>query len=190
MQKNGCNIAEAAELWLQLANEDIIKRNCKAKHSIAARSEVIFASGAFFAANLLDPRFQGKQLNPGQKKVGLHFLDEQVQLRTPAASDAVGSSITKLLSDGLPTPFHNGATSAQWWRANGVLGNFPLELVDIACKLLESTASSAGLERAFSTTKWIQSKLRNGLSMDRVKMLAVCARSLRGADGLSVANTD
>ena len=41
---------------------------------------------------------------------------------------------------------------------------------------LESAATTAAIERAFSTAKWVDSRLRNGLSVGNIKMLVFCNR--------------
>ena len=56
---------------------------------------------------------------------------------------------------------------------------FSCQFCHIASILLESAATTASLERCFSTAKWINSKLRNKLSVESIKMLAFCARVLR-----------
>ena len=56
------------------------------------------------------------------------------------------------------------------------------ELTSFASSLLESCATTSGLERFFSTCKWFQGALRNSLGVEKVKMLCVCNRELRSQD--------
>ena len=90
------------------------------------------------------------------------------------------AGLMKLVVDEVPLGSRPGTKPSHWWNACATLGYVPRGLADFACMLLESAASSAGLERCFSTTKWVQSTLRNGLCIEKVKMLTFCARLLRG----------
>ena len=49
---------------------------------------------------------------------------------------------------------------SDWWTAGGKLGHFPEHLASFACMVLESAASSAGLERCFSTTQLAECALQ------------------------------
>ena len=57
----------------------------------------------------------------------------------------------KLLAEGHPLPFTPNTRPSRWWTACGKLGHFPEHLVSFARMDLQSVASSAGLERCFST---------------------------------------
>ncbi len=139
-----------------------------------------------------------------------------MQFRFPAYVDGCLACVQKLLTEGLPTPYHLGVRPAQWWKLAATLGLVPTNLqprfalcksatlAPILCEmLLDSAATSSGLERQFSTTKWVQasvfhkklfvfhyhapknlrktlglSRLRTGLKIENVKRLAFCTRAL------------
>ena len=140
MQRNRTNIGEAAEIWFTLLEHDAIKKYPRAKKAVTERSSVVldsgmntlvkgdcnilFPSGAFLAANLLDPRFLGKKLSMQQRRDAVQWMQSQFQLRYPANKDELGACLTVFLSDGLPTPFFGGSTPSQWWAACTAQGYF------------------------------------------------------------------
>ena len=105
VQRDGCNIAEACEIWLTLGNTAIIKNNAKAKKSIADRSAIVFQSGSFFAANLMDPRYNGKLLNATQTRKAIEFITRQLGLRYPETKDQCVAGLMKFVANGPPLPF-------------------------------------------------------------------------------------
>ena len=52
-----------------------------------------------------------------------------------------------------------------------MMGNFPSEISNLACKLEKLSPSSAGLERMFSTMGFIQSDLRNRLKLEKLTFI-------------------
>ena len=105
VQRDRWNIAEACEIWLTLSTTDVIKNNATANKSVAARSATVFETGAFFAANLMDPRYNGKLLSAAQKRQAVEFIRKQVAMRYPESSDACVAGLMKLLAEGHPLPF-------------------------------------------------------------------------------------
>ena len=112
MQRDDCNIAQAADVWVSLIKSAVIQSNEKAKAAVKDRSAVVLQSGSF-AANLLDPRYLGKNLSSAEKQAGLRFLLQEATLRFPASADVVGAALTKFLADGLPTPCTRGTMQGQ-----------------------------------------------------------------------------
>ena len=228
VQSDDCNIASATQIWLSLMTSPIIMASSKAKASVKERSSIVLDSGSFFAANLLDPRFQGKLLSPSQKRQAIQFIEDQLTMRFPGQSgdsllhqpksyvkvllksclmtfrrhligkglpfkplgyqrlhpknfcilsfllkkcpqslhcsdtkNACMAELTKFIGEGIPLAYNEGTNPTHWWKACASLGHHLPELVSLACMFMECIASSAGLERCFSTTKWVQSKLRN-----------------------------
>ena len=66
-----------------------------------------------------------------------------------------------------------------WWKA---LKNADIsaDFVALITKLLSSPASSASIERVFSSLGLIHTKVRNRLGNAKAARLAFCYRSLRG----------
>ena len=131
-------------------------------------------------SNLLDPRFRARNLRASEKQTGLEFLQKQLEVRFPGS--AAQAELLKFIGNDLPFPLPEGGSPSDWWRAALSLGFFGAELTSFASSLLESCATTSGLERFFSTCKWFQGALRNSLGVEKVKMLCVCNRELRPQD--------
>ena len=72
--------------------------------------QVFHLAGAFLAANLLDPRFQGKTLSAERKREAVHWVQAQVKLRYPRDVEEGGAALTRYLADGLPMEFFQGTS--------------------------------------------------------------------------------
>ena len=67
-------------------------------------------------------------------------------------------------------------TPACWWVSmSGTLGK---DVTQVAQKLLTAIASSAGIERIFSTFGYIHSKIRNRLGIEKAAKLVFVYRML------------
>ena len=110
MQQSTTTVGEAAQIWLELLDDEVIKRNAKAKKAVMERSQVVLQSGgldlfhvnflhhfsgSFYAANLLDPRFQGQKLSPQQKQQAVQWITNQLSSRFPDAHTECGAAITR-----------------------------------------------------------------------------------------------
>ena len=72
-----------------------------------------------------------------------------------------------------PYMFNNNiienVTPSCWWRSlDGIVGK---DFADVAEKLLTAVASSAGVERIFSTFGYIHSNIRNRLGIEKAASL-------------------
>ena len=67
-----------------------------------------------------------------------------------------------------------------WWKAVGESCVLPDGFVDLMITLHVATASSASLERIFSTFGLVITKLRNRLGLQKAQKLVFCYRMLRG----------
>ena len=105
MQRDDCNIAQATEQWGTLMKSDVIQSNERARTSVEARAAVVLQSGSFFAANMLDPRYLGKNLSEEQRQAGHKFLLDEAGIRFPAKVGVVTAALTNLLADGLPAKY-------------------------------------------------------------------------------------
>ena len=70
-------------------------------------------------------------------------------------------------------------SSTVWWKSlarSKVSENF----IEFAIRLASAPASSASIERIFSTFAHVHNKVRNRLSVDKAQKLVYCYRILRG----------
>ena len=80
------------------------------------------------------------------------------------------SDLIRFIGGPLPLPFPDGSAPGTWWRAVNALGSFSAHLCELASLLLESTATTGAIERAFSTAKWIDSRQGWLESNDRIEL--------------------
>ena len=144
MQRDNCNIAEATQIWLALQQHDAIKSSQKARASVAQRASIVLDSGAFLAANILDPRHQGKKLSQAQLRSGVSFIEEQLALRFPELAASLKGAMNHLLAEGLPHNYDEGTSPIDSWKAEARLGHVPQELSLFACMALSCIASFQG----------------------------------------------
>ena len=85
-----------------------------------------------------------------------------------------------------PAYFSESAKSTQptvWWK--GVcMYNVPQSFAELAIQLLSAPASSASIERVFSSFGAIHNKVRNRLGNAKASKLVFCYRMLRGGNDL------
>ena len=111
-----------------------------------------------------------------QKNKALEFITDK--------NPAFMAPTIAFMSKGLPYPpsFFKTETNdpVAWWRALSTFDEFPEGFVEFMETLCISTASSAGVERVFSSFGLIHNKLRNRLGVDTASKLVFCYRMLRG----------
>jgi hAT family C-terminal dimerisation region len=170
-QRKDCSIADSTELWLKLT----VPRNFQNK--LDARKKMVLNKYAL-AANFLHPTYNGKLQTDEQKEiVDEFFLDELPNdgLDDLAAFKQKAELFRTLFERNLTNPFTFWAMAAN---------KFPF-LAELARKLLKIPASSAQLERLFSTFSFVHSKRRNRLTGDRSKKLVFLYHTLKLKDSLN-----
>lgn len=119
-------------------------------------------------------RYQGRRLSPNQLEIGAQFIT------LLKSDDATKAAVTQFMGKAAPynsSLLSNAVTPLVWWNAGRRLG-FNEGLVDVAEQLLTCSASSAGLERLFSTLKLTYGTLRSQLGADKAGKLAFLYRAL------------
>lgn len=71
-----------------------------------------------------------------------------------------------------------------WWQAVGANSILPDGFMDLMVSLHQASASSASLERIFSSFGLVMTKLRNRLGIQKAQKLVFCYRMLRGPSEL------
>lgn len=181
-QANDCNMAECCEIWLSLRDTlgespDITE---SMKTAILKRFDEAVTPNHLLA-NMLDPRYLGRNLTVDDENSAEGVIAE------------INSDIMPLLyafaAKGQPFPAHFfedtmrlGTPPSIWWRTlqrklrnSAGIG----ELAKISCQLNKFPASSAAIERVFSSFGLVQTRLRNRLSLEKTAKLVTCYRNLR-----------
>lgn len=170
MQAEGVTLGESVEIWLDLLNEfpkeDAFKK-------VLDRSDQALSCPFFLVANVLDHRFQGRRLSPEQLSVARKFVEEE--------EDALlAEEFTLYLAKDGPFRgplFDQKVSPVSWWKAGSMTG-LPVCLSAYAIKLHSCYATSAGLERQFSTLGTTYGKLRTQLGIEKAGKLAFMFRLL------------
>lgn len=179
IQKNTCTIAEAVHIWktleIKLKDVDNNKSNLTAFNQRYQQ-----AMGAFhFLAYQVDPRFCGKNLTDLERKESFAFANEKY-------SPEFISVLMKFL--GKSDPFYEFLFSEDvlskispldWWKSHFFSSkNEKIDHMNQAfSQLLTARASTASIERIFSTYGLVQSKLRNRLGNDKAAKLVFIYKS-------------
>jgi hypothetical protein len=119
-------------------------------------------------------RYQGRRLSHNQIEMAAEFI------RLLKPDDATRAAVTQFMGKAAPyssSLLSDSVAPTVWWSAGRRLG-FQEGLVEVAEQLLTCSASSAGLERLFSTLKMTYGTLRSQLGSDKAGKLAFIYRAL------------
>lgn len=180
VQNEMCTIGEATEIWLNLLQSIKDKENTeyvltelelerfKSRFSMAM-------TPSHYLANLLDHRFTGQKLKQDQ-------LEEALQYAATYHPDAMPFIIQYQAKC---SPFREylfltqnieNVSPVSWWCA--LKSSINNAMFDLAMQLHTAVASSAGIERLFSTFGLVHSKLRNRLGTEKASKLVSIIRTL------------
>lgn len=175
MQRDTTTISVAVEIWNKL-EVDLLgsaDQSAKTKKLFLKRREMAL-QGLHYTANMLDHRFLGRNLNNEQKKQAYDFITEEVD-------ENFAPFIMALTAKAHPFPkFMFGESFKNtcpllWWTSVTLEDEerWPQKekFIKFCEQLLTATASTAALERCFSTFGLVQSKLRNRLGNEKAAKL-------------------
>ncbi len=174
LQANDCYLSDAYEEWITMrkyfqgengemddicnVNADLMCFNDRFNLAITVYHSL---------ANLLDPRYKGRNLLPEHRTEAMNFIEIetflseilkfQAEAQAPYEKYLFNSSATQNISPYI------------WWKSienSGVIKP-DLKFTKFCTKLFTCNASTAGLERLFSTYGFIHSKIRNRLGVDK-----------------------
>lgn len=136
-----------------------------------------FELGLYFAAYMMDPRFRGDHITKEGADLALHTI-VKIGLKSGMSMQRLSSSVIaqdfdnyREFGDGYP-PATSNIRALQYWQERSSLG----PLARISIRLANLKATSANIERMFSTMSYIKGKHRNRLlnsnfiHMGRIKL--------------------
>ena len=173
MQRNTTTLGEAVELWVGLLEK--VPKDAGGREIVVQRGKQAMECPFFLLANVLDPRFSGAHLSPTQLDLARQFAEEE--------DPEVALALNLYLARSPPfreAMFHPKADPIAFWHA-GQLSGFPQELCSLALRLCGCVASTAPLERSFSTMSHIYGQKRNKLGAEKAGKLTFLFRSLNSA---------
>lgn len=174
-QSNSTGLAKACDTWIALLDNPVLEQH---KQAIKKRfTQAVTPS--HFAAYMTNPVYKGSKLTQEQRDTAMDWLAERNQEFIECA----------VLFEAQATPYPGYMFKATnlhpviWWTSLKRTSLSPA-FIDLMIALHTATASSASIERVFSTFSLIHSKLRNRLGVKRAAKLVFCFRMLRGKDDL------
>lgn len=167
MQSETTHIAEAVEIWIELQTKlnDILPGEFKKKLDARMKSAL---TGAHYFANLTDPRYLGTSLKQAQVEEAMEYADKNFPTFLPCLLNLRGKSTPFKEYYFTPVVLKNLSASAWWKSFQGLIAD---EDIDAALQLHTAVASSAGVERIFSTYGFVHSKVRNRLGNEKAAKL-------------------
>ncbi|KAI6649837.1 Transposase [Oopsacas minuta] len=175
IQRENAIISDTVEVWKTLY-EDLLSSQQPA-HVLRKVDEraAQAISPAHYSANLIDPRYRGRKLTEKEATDAMEYIHQHCPnamatvLQFKAGYDPFKSY---MFSDDVV----DNITPACWWASmHGTLGK---DITKVAEQLLTAIASSAGIERIFSTFGYIHSKTRNRLGIEKAAKLVFVYRIL------------
>lgn len=171
MQQKDCTISTAVNIWKKL-REDLTEENLDKTCFKSFLTRYNQALGPpHFLAYLLDPRYVGIKLSAAEKSECLLFAKEKY-------SQSVMPTLMKFQAKS--EPFHqflfdsdivNKVNPIDWWKSQIENDGFEKNILGMISQLFTAQASSASVERIFSTFGLVHSKLRNRLGTDKAGKL-------------------
>ena len=168
-QSDGSSLADACDLCLSLLSEPVL---CPHEKTVSKRFKDAITP-EHLTAYMLHPQYRGEKLTDEQRQ------DVSVWLNPSFIATFISFQAKAAPFPG--TYFSEEATSISpntWWQGVVACGVDP-SFTDLA-RLMSSPASSASIERVFSTFSLIHNKIRNRLGVQKASKLVFCYRMLRG----------
>lgn len=178
MQSEATNLSDAVEYWIDLKENE----NLNPYENIIDKRLNQALTPFHFFANMLNPKYSGKRLTKEMVKAA----EEWISVRNAEWLVPVLAFKIRDASIFPQSMFHesviNHFTFPKWWsvleaRSSGYVKEFSNFMVSLA----NCPASSAAIERMFSTCGLVWSKLRNSLGLEKAKKLVKVYRHLKNA---------
>lgn len=173
IQRDLCSLSEALLTWKELGNDLKPKTDQKCLKKFMSRYNMAMTP-AHFLAYLLDPKEKSQEcdLTDEEKTMALDFAKNKY-------SESFLALVIKFQAKSVPfretlfSPQVTAKVSAyEWWRSQkNDLDKYDNQMFPIIEQLFTAQASSASVERIFSSFGIVQSKLRNRLGTEKAAKL-------------------
>ncbi|KYQ47476.1 hypothetical protein ALC60_13501 [Trachymyrmex zeteki] len=174
VQSEVCTIGEATEIWLNLLQSTKKIFNEFEIQCFKHRFDMAITP-YHYLANLLDHRFRGQKLNQDQIEETLEYASSRYPEAMPfiIQYQARSSPFREYL---FSTENIKNVSPISWWRS--LQNSMNNVMFDLSMQVHTAVASSAGIERLFSTFGFIHSKVRNRLGIEKASKLVSIMKSL------------
>ena len=177
VQRNTCCISEATEVWKNLQRDIENAGHSRVSNKLKARMKQA-CTPAHFLANILDPRFGGSKLSSDEVDAAMEFVAD--------ISPNIMSEVLFYRAKSGPFKAYmfqedvlKSVTPLAWWMSQS--DRISEEMLALALKILGAKASSADVERIFSTFGLVQSEVRNRLGTTKSGKLVFMYKLLNDA---------
>ncbi|XP_053891051.1 dnaJ homolog subfamily C member 9 isoform X1 [Malaclemys terrapin pileata] len=168
MQGNSCFIADAVEIWKELS-ESLKREICNDRVKLQALKKRMgqALSPAHFLTNILNTQYQGQTLTAEEEELAMTWTSSNHPSIMPTIINfrAKGEPFKKYM---FADDVLKKVTPVNWWKS---LKHLDSETVEVIISLLTAVASSAGVERIFSSFGLSHSKLSNHLGPEKAGKL-------------------
>lgn len=179
LQKETTCISEAVEIWLNLLSSDVLM--CYYNYFWKRFQQAI--QPPHILANLTDPKFQGQHLSEEQENSAETWLANHHPEYLPGVLAFKIKDPDYYPASMMHESVIEKFTSQKWWQIMAKKceknSKFPPGFGEFFFSLHSAPASSASIERFFSTFGLVWSKLRNRLGIDRATKLVKVYRHIR-----------
>ncbi|KYM98418.1 hypothetical protein ALC62_10871, partial [Cyphomyrmex costatus] len=129
-----------------------------------------------YLANLLDHRFRGQKLNQDQVEEALEYASSRYPEAMPfiIQYQAKSSPFREYL---FSTENIENVSPISWWHS--LQNSMNNVMFDLSMQVHTAVASSADIEKLFSTFGFIHSKVRNRLGIEKASKLVTIIKSLK-----------
>ncbi|XP_073526372.1 uncharacterized protein [Phyllobates terribilis] len=168
IQKNSCFIVDAVEIWKELSEHlktELHMNRIKLQAVNKRMGQAL--TPAHFLANIVNIQYQGQNLSAEEEELAMTWVSSNHPSVMPTIINfrAKGEPFKKYM---FAEDILRKVTPVNWWKS---LKRLDLETVQVMISLLTAVASSAGVERIFSSFGLIHSKLRNRLGPNKAGKL-------------------
>ena len=167
VQQDSCSIAEAVEIWKKLEIELALDNIRDAKKKFKKRYDQALTP-SHLLANIIHPKYRGKTLTNAEYKTAMEHASTKY--------NAILSDLVNFKAEAPPFQrfmFQENVIQTfsplDWWKSQADRLN--PETNKAVIQLLTATASSAGVERVFSSFGLVHSNLRNRLGIEKAGTL-------------------
>lgn len=165
VQSDSCRISDAVDVWKQLESELSESQPSNIVKKVQNRSKQALTP-AHYLANILDPGYCGHVLSEEEIDIALDYCHKD---HPKCMSDIVNfRAKTGPFKPYMFSPDLNVSPLA-WW--DSLSSRIEPGMLQLCHQLLSAVASSAGVERIFSTFGLVHSKIRNRLGISKAGKL-------------------
>ena len=167
MQSDSCKLSEAVEVWKRLSEDMASSQRLVVSQKVEKRSNQALTA-AHYLANILDPRFMGRNLSVNQIDTALEFcsMDYETCLPTVLNFRAQNGPLKSYM---FRDELVKSVSPLTWWESQK--SHLESDVIKLCRQVLGSITSTAGIERIFSTFGFVHSKVRNRLGTGKAGKL-------------------